>query len=356
MENRTSQSTLSLEQLRAFNDELVALHRARLPLPQGLRLAANLPGRVGQKSATLLERLTSGEPLEKILADTSLGLGGFYQRLLLLGVRSGDLGWALTLAQTVFSWRQTARASLGLAGLYSVVVYTVGAAGLCVMIWTVIPEMIRQFEDLGSLDNFFYGLVVAAHTCRVAIAIGLALFGLLGIGVYFGWGPDTRGSRRTRWERVILQAEVLARLVRAGVGVDESIDLTSRAFWRNGNAGLQDPTDQLELPVALNVRQHRSDLPVRLEATSRVFRDKMESLQGVQVAPMFASPAVGACLALAYTLLIFAPWCKILVDMAEAISCHVINMNLLTRWRRLITGRWSLPTKQRCESHWQSSG
>ncbi|MEO1972378.1 MAG: type II secretion system F family protein [Pirellulaceae bacterium] len=313
--NKTS-GVLTLDELIAFNDELIALQNAGLPLPDGLRVAADVRGRVGRYSAEIAERLEAGESLESIIADDSLGFGTFYRSLLKVGFRSGDLGWALATADRVLNRRRRAQESLQLAVIYASVVYVVGAVGLCFLLWTAIPPLIVQFQDIRSQDHFAFQLITAAYACRWGFVIGFVLFGLISIARHFLQRPKQRTSRIARWESTAVQSEVLARLLQRNVSESEAVELAQTMGNIAGRS--------VELPrvIATVLEHHRedSDLPHRLQTVTRVYREKADVYSVAKAgSPMLISAAVGGCLAASYVLLVFVPWYKLLTELARAI-------------------------------------
>ena len=66
---------ITLDELVALNDEIIALVRAGVPLDRGLvSLGTDLPGRLGTLADTLGRRLESGESLAEMLEDSGDGL------------------------------------------------------------------------------------------------------------------------------------------------------------------------------------------------------------------------------------------------------------------------------------------
>jgi hypothetical protein len=259
---------------------------------------------------------------------------------------SGDFGWALDMARRVFEQRRQSREVFKLSALYSAVIYCLGTICLCIVLWTAVPEMINQFQEIRSVDHLFYHLVSWAHAARWIILFGMVMIGFVGVfgSVCFGGGPG--GKKLLRWQRVAVQAEVLARLVEANVGVEEAVDLAAKlgveersaeartahstgtrtagtrttgtrttGTRTTGTTGLASALENL-----LRDSEHRADLPKRLNSLAFVYRERSEAyatrFSGV---PMLASGTVGTCMVVALAVLVFLPWCKLLYDMGRYI-------------------------------------
>src|SRR6516165_9780269 len=96
MEEAAARAPLSLEQLIALNEEILALARAGMPLERGmLDLGADLPGRLRVITNTLGQRMRAGESLSDALAASGGGIPPVYRAVVDAGVKSGRLAVAL---------------------------------------------------------------------------------------------------------------------------------------------------------------------------------------------------------------------------------------------------------------------
>ncbi len=120
---------VTLEQLIALNDEIAALVRAGVPLEHGLgRLADDLPGRLGQLSARIAERLERGEPLDKVFADPDMRIPPVYRAVVEAGMRTGRLPAALESVARSTRWLSECRRMVAGAFVYPLVLFLVGWA------------------------------------------------------------------------------------------------------------------------------------------------------------------------------------------------------------------------------------
>jgi type II secretory pathway component PulF len=92
----------SLEQLVQFNDELMALVRAGIPLGPTLadRSARQLPKLLSDVQRQVGQRIEAGESLEHILEESSQVFPPVYRAVVLAGLRSGSLAQSLEALAT----------------------------------------------------------------------------------------------------------------------------------------------------------------------------------------------------------------------------------------------------------------
>ena len=96
MARRRGRGRVTLDQLIALNDEIVALTRAGVPLERGLLdLGSDLPGRLGRIATALGERMSRGESLPEALAACDGGVPRVYRAVVEAGLRPGRLSVAL---------------------------------------------------------------------------------------------------------------------------------------------------------------------------------------------------------------------------------------------------------------------
>jgi general secretion pathway protein F len=141
--------TITLDQLLALNAEIVALVRAGVPLERGLLVTGReLRGRLGRITGALGRRLSQGESLVEALQGEGRAIPPLYRAVVEAGARSGRLPVALEgLARYVRGYSE-ARATIGLALWYPIVVLTL-AYGLFVgLVTLVIPRFLATFEAL----------------------------------------------------------------------------------------------------------------------------------------------------------------------------------------------------------------
>jgi type II secretory pathway component PulF len=167
--------SITIEQLLALNEEIRALVRAGVPLERGLSVAARgLSGKLGRITRALGARLTRGESLPEALEAEKQSLPPLYRAVVEAGARSGRLPVALEgLARYVGGFSE-ARATIGLALWYPLMVLALAYAFLLGLLTWAVPRFISAFESLG-----------------LAISTPLRLLGRLGAssGTWWPVGP-----------------------------------------------------------------------------------------------------------------------------------------------------------------------
>lgn len=151
---------VTLEELLALNDEIIALVRAGVPLETGLAdLGQDRTGVLGRISSRLASRLGQGESLADALGHEELGLPKSYRIIVEAGLRAGRLTAALE-GISEMAWRiSELRRRIGLALVYPVIVLML-AYGLFVLLCTQLaPRMQYFFEDIGLHTGLYEAFV-----------------------------------------------------------------------------------------------------------------------------------------------------------------------------------------------------
>ncbi len=141
---------ISIDELAALNDEIAALVRAGVPLDRGLLGAgSDLPGSLGRITSALGKRLSRGESLPEALEAEKRAIPPLYRAVVEAGARSGRLAGALEgLARYVRGYSE-ARAAIGVALWYPILVLTLAYGLVLALVTLVIPRFIGAFESLG---------------------------------------------------------------------------------------------------------------------------------------------------------------------------------------------------------------
>jgi len=140
---------ITLDQLLALNDEIAALVRAGVPLERGLQVAGrDLRGRLGRLSSALGQRLSRGESLTDALHSEERSVPPLYRAVVEAGARSGRLSVALEgLAEYVRGYSE-ARAAIGLALWYPLLVLALAYALFVGLVSLAVPRYVGAFESL----------------------------------------------------------------------------------------------------------------------------------------------------------------------------------------------------------------
>ncbi len=142
--------SITIDQLLALNEEIAALVRAGVPLERGLVVAGrDLRGRLGGIATALSRRLNSGETLPEALESERRSIPPLYRAVVEAGVRSGQLPIALEgLAKYVRGYAE-ARAAIGLALWYPLMVLTLAYALFVGLVLAAVPRFVTAFDFLG---------------------------------------------------------------------------------------------------------------------------------------------------------------------------------------------------------------
>ncbi|MFO0953178.1 MAG: type II secretion system F family protein [Isosphaeraceae bacterium] len=176
---------ITLDELVALNDEIVALTRSGMPLESGLVLAGrDLPGRLGAVASALGGRMERGENLPEALDAVGQGLPEVYRSVVRAGLRCGRLSTALEGLATYARGYSEARRSIGLALWYPLLVLTLAYLLFLGILTVVVPRFDSAFETLGVRDHPVNAALSALG--RTAIYWGPALPAVL-LAFSAGW-------------------------------------------------------------------------------------------------------------------------------------------------------------------------
>ncbi len=141
---------ISIDELAALNDEIAALVRAGVPLDRGLLGAGrDLRGGLRKITTALGQRLSRGESLPDALEAEKRAIPPLYRAVVEAGARSGRLPAALEgLARFVRGYSE-ARAAIGVALWYPILVLTLAYFLFLALLILIIPRFIGAYESLG---------------------------------------------------------------------------------------------------------------------------------------------------------------------------------------------------------------
>jgi general secretion pathway protein F len=248
---------ISLDQLVALNDEIVALTRAGLPLEWGLReVGRDVSGRLSAAMLSLSARMEGGASLSDAMDAEGGRFPPIYRAVVKAGLRAGRLPLALEgLAAFVRTYAE-ARRTIGLALIYPLTVVGVAYALFLLMVVVVVPRFVSAFESLHvpiplGLRGLAYLGELPAVWAAVPPLIFLVLAGwwawtgrasaLAGGGIRspLGWFPWVR-SMMAQFECATF-AQLLAILLDQEVPYPEALVLAAEASGdaRLARAGVQ---------------------------------------------------------------------------------------------------------------------
>lgn len=142
-------AALSLDQLIALNQEILALARAGMPLERGLMEIGNdLPGRLRSVTAAIGQRMEQGETLSEALRTSGAGVPKVYRAVVEAGIRSGRLSIALEGLATYARSFAEARRAIGMALWYPLTILLLASVLLTGILVLVVPRFVSAFASL----------------------------------------------------------------------------------------------------------------------------------------------------------------------------------------------------------------
>jgi general secretion pathway protein F len=142
--------SISIDELAALNEEISALVRAGVPLDRGLlRAGTDLQGKLKRITQSLGQRLSQGQSLPQALEAEHESIPPLYRAVVEAGARSGRLAVALEgLARYVRGYSE-ARAAIGVALWYPILVLSLAYGLFLALLVVIIPRFVAAFESLG---------------------------------------------------------------------------------------------------------------------------------------------------------------------------------------------------------------
>lgn len=281
--------TITLDELVALNDEMLALVRAGVPLEHGLAdVRHDVRGNLGRISGILAERMTRGETLPHILATIPEEFPPFYRAIVQAGIRSGRL--AAALEETSASIRRLAalRRLVMLAMIYPLIVFFVCYGMFLFFAVKIAPLIYRAaalehppavLRAIASIHNGieWWGAILPPIVLTLAImwwyrsrqALVLQTGGSARI---FGWVPSFR--RLLDETRAAGFAETLALLIDHDVPLSEAMTLSAEA---SGDARLISAAKRLADEISAGILSGRGSSTTAPRETTKRDVDSAES-------------------------------------------------------------------------------
>ena len=188
---------VTIDELIALNDEIIALTRAGIPLERGLlAVGGDLSGRLRAIATALGEKMSRGESLSEALESSGSAVPTVYKAVVEAGLRSGRLSTALESLAAYARGFAEARRSIILALWYPVLVLSLAYLLFIGLVTQVIPRFVATFHTLGLplqwSMRFLQRVGETAWVWGPVLPIGVAL-GLI-VGIVSG-RASTMGGR-----------------------------------------------------------------------------------------------------------------------------------------------------------------
>lgn len=205
---------LSAAQLALLTRQLSALIGSGLPIDEALgALAEGSEGRLRSRLVSLRARVMEGVALANAMAESPNTFPVLYRATIAAGEASGRLDTVLARLADYTESREALRSKVILALAYPILLTCVAllvVAGL--MIW-VVPQVIGVFEQAQQALPWATRVLIAVSDAVERFGLWLLLppFLLVMAGIAVARTPTLRRS----WQRAVLKAPVIGRLVRA---------------------------------------------------------------------------------------------------------------------------------------------
>lgn len=346
---------ITLEELLALNDEIVALVRAGVPLELGLaELGEEGDGILGRLGTQLARRMNRGESLPEALGKIDVNLPKSYRVIVEAGIRAGRLTAALEGVSIMALKMSELRRQIGLALVYPLIVFML-AYGLFLLLCSwLAPRFQLMFRDMDLGSGGLMGLLSdlggnIAYWAWIPPAVVVAL-------ILWWWKSGKRGflcgdgtpgglvclcpgvKRIATFYRSAQFADLLALLIEQDVPLPEAIVLaaetTSDLQMEASARAIADATSRgLIVPSGLpgssgfppflhwliTRREEQKGLVSALKAAADMYRRRAVLItEWIQVAfPMLAAVVIGGGATLIYALTVFWPLTEILKFLSE---------------------------------------
>ena len=338
---------ITLDELVALNDEMIALVRSGVPLEQGLvSLGTDLPGRLGTLAASLGRRLEAGESLADTLDESDAGFPRAYRAVVAAGIRSGKLASALEGVSMAARRAAEVRRVMIVALVYPIVVLMVASFMFLFTALHTAPVVTQIYEWLHIERPWWYEWIDYVTQLGPELIVGFWIVTVFvgGIWLYRSSRASAISDRGTRGlptvarvlhvGRVATFADVLAMMVEQQVALDEAVVLAAEASGdrilvkasriiaeriRGGERTAPLPPGFPPLlGWLLNSGTQRDHLAKSLRQTADSYRRRSLNMGNwlTIYLPIILSAGVGGTIALGYVLIVMAPFYNLLYQMS----------------------------------------
>jgi general secretion pathway protein F len=250
-------SSLTVEQLIALNDELAALVRAGVPLERGLgELGQDLPRALRLHTERIVERLHSGEGLDQALASVDDGFPPAFRAVVAAGLRAGQLAAALEGIAATLRRAAELRKAVGWAFVYPLLLCVLAYTGLVGLVYYWMPLIVDANSDLiGKRPPNLDWIVVLTAQTPLWVSLLPLVFGLVAIvwwwnrtGTVAAFSAHQNrwwcGTPRqvAEWSQTATCADLLALLIEHNIPMVEALCL---AGGGSGSARLREDCESL---------------------------------------------------------------------------------------------------------------
>ncbi|MBC8353044.1 MAG: type II secretion system F family protein [Planctomycetes bacterium] len=338
---------ITLDELVALNDEMIALVRAGVPLERGLRsIGADLPGRLGRLAESLGRRLESGESLADTLDDSTDGFPRVYRAVVAAGIRSGKLSSALEGVSSAARRAAELRRVMIVSLIYPIIVLFIATNLLYFTAYKTAPVVMQVHELLGVDRPWWYDWVLYLGQYGGELLAGFWLMTTIfgGLWLYRSSRAASISDRGVRGlptvarvlhvGRMATFADVLAMMVEQRVPLDEAVVLAAEASGdrilmnssiiiatriRGGERSAPLPKGFPPLlGWLINTGTQREPLAKSLRQTADSYRRRALNMGNwlTIYLPIILSAGVGGTIAALYVFIVMAPFYNLLFKLS----------------------------------------
>jgi general secretion pathway protein F len=344
---------VTLDELVALNDEIIALARAGVPLEMGLReFGGDRSSALAALGSRLAGRMSRGVSLGEALRSEGAGLPPTYSAIVEAGLLANRLPEALEAVSEFARRMSELRRRVAAAMAYPLMLLVV-AYGLFVLFILPVPvrQFVETFQDFGSQPPAFLEwledmadswaswawippLVLVALLAWWRATAGAASLEFTGISRPLAWIPGVASVGRNF--RLANFADLLATLVANGVPLPESVllaaDATGDSSLRAQARAVSDAAREGQSggvslgrwgfpPYLLWLVTRQSEqegLVSGLRAASAMYRARaVQTIDWIRlVFPVLAATVLGGAVTLVYCLTVFIPIAKLINDLS----------------------------------------
>ena len=311
---------LSLDDFVFFNEQIAAMTKAGVPLPEGLRqLAADVgSGKLKRLLLELADDLTAGTPLEQALDKLRYRFPTQYAGVVQAGLRSGDLGGALYGLAAHLRLKGDLRRALIELAIYPALVLLFAFGVLTFLMHMVVPGLGQALYDMfgvgepASLPYPTRAVFAAARAWPTVEVVFVGVMAAIAALAIVAGLPGRRGLREWLLRRIpgiarVYGASVMARFAHtsalAAFSGTPLPQLVAAAGAASGSASLEKATrrvaDKLvqgtllqdavrgerDFPAlwttVVSVTAARGELPAALAELARMYEARARVWSGV---------------------------------------------------------------------------
>lgn len=338
---------ITLDELVALNDEMIALVRAGVPLEKGLlALGTDLPGRLGTLTTSLGRRLESGESLADSLDESTGGFPRVYRAVVAAGIRSGKLSSALEGISSAARRAAEVRRVMIVSLVYPIVVLMVASFMFLFTALKTAPVVTAVYRSLQIERPWWYEWIDHVTQLGPEVIVGFWMVMVIVGGTWLfrscrATAISDRGTRGLPTVARVLHvgrmatfADVLAMMVEQQVALDEAIVLAAEASGDRNlikasgviAKGIRSGERSSRLPKGfppllgwlLRSDSPRDHLAKSLRQTANSYRRRALNMGNwlTIYLPIILSAGVGGTIAMLYVLIVMAPFCNLLFQLS----------------------------------------